>query len=353
MAVRLLGVIVLDVVLRVRDAGSLHHMLTRYDGQWYAGIAGHGYGTTIPAHDGLHSDYAFFPLLPMLERGLHAIVQLPLVDLGMAINWIASLVAAAGIYAVTARVTDRRVAVITVVLWAIYPYAIVLSMSYTEGLLCALAAWALFAVSDRRWVVAGVLAGLAGLTRPTGAAVVAAVVIAALVAGFRGRESWSRVLPAILLAPLGLAGYLAYVAVRQDELLGYFKVTRGWARSWDNGSYFAQWLSGLVRSGGLESVKGIGLLVLLLGMVWQIWKGARDGLPVGFTVFSAVLLLMTVGTSGYFGSRPRYLLPAFTLLVPLAAWLARFRPAVRVPVAIVLSVGFAIVGGYALTTGAP
>ncbi|MFC6707671.1 glycosyltransferase family 39 protein [Flexivirga alba] len=351
--IRLLGVVVLDVVLRVRDAGSLHHMLTRYDGQWYAGIAEHGYGTTIAAHDGLHSDYAFFPLLPLLERAVHTVIQLPFVDLGMAINWLASLAAAAGVYAATERVTDRRTATITTVLWATYPYAIVLSMSYTEGLLCALAAWALWAVADRRWLLAGVLAALAGLTRPTGAAVVAAVCVAALVAGLRGGASWRRVVPTIAIAPLGLIGYLAYVAVRRHELMGYFHATEGWARSWDSGRYFADWVWGLVRAGGLESAKGLGVVVLLLAMVWLIWQGVRDGLPVGFTVFSVVLLLMTIGTSGYFGSRPRYLLPVFTLLIPLAARLARFRLAARIPIAVLLAIGMAVIGGYALTTGAP
>lgn len=351
--IRLLGVVVLAVVLRMRDAGSVHHTLTRYDGQWYAHIAEHGYGTVVAAHDGLHSDYAFFPLLPLLERAVHTAVWVPFVDLGMAINWFAALVAAAGVYAATARVTDRRTATITTVLWAMYPYAIVLSMSYTEGLLCALAAWALWAVADRRWLLAGVLAALAGLTRPTGAAVVAAVCVAALVAGLRHQGSWRRLVPAIVIAPLGLAGYLAYVAARRHELMGYFHATEGWARSWDNGTYFAHWLSDLVAAGGIESLKGVGLVILLLGMVWLVWKGARDGLPLGYTVFSLVLLLMTIGTSGYFGSRPRYLLPAFTVFIPLAAWLARLRPTVRVPIAVLLAIGMAIVGGYALTTGAP
>lgn len=352
-AIRLLGVVALDIVLRVRDAGSLHHTLTRYDGQWYARIAEHGYGTTIAAHDGMHSDYAFFPLLPLLERAVHTVAHLPFADLGMAVNWLASLVAAAGVYAATERVTDRRTATITTVLWAVYPYGIVLSMSYTEGSLCALAAWALFAVADRRWLLAGVLAAFAGLTRPTGAAVVAAVCVAALVAGLQGRGSWRRLVPAIVIAPSGLVGYLAYVGVRRHELMGYFHATEGWARSWDNGRYFAHFVSGLLRAGGLGTIKGIGLVVLLLGMVWLIWQGARGGLPIGFTVFSLVLLVMTIGTTGYFGSRPRYLLPAFTLLIPLAVRLARFRPAARIPLAVLLAVGMAVLGGYALTTGAP
>lgn len=352
-ATRLLGVIVLGVVLRLRNAGSVHHMLTRYDGQWYSRIAEHGYGTTILAHDGPHSDYAFFPLLPLLERTAHTVVHLPMVDLGMAVNWLAALIAAAGVYAVTERVTTRRTAMITTVLWGMYPYAVVLSMSYTEGLLCATAAWALFAVADRRWLLAGVLAAIAGLTRPTGAAVIAAVCVAALVAGLRADAPWRRLVPTMVVAPLGLISYLGYVGIRRDEPLGYFHATQGWARSWDNGRYFTHWVWGMIRAGGLDCAAGVGLVLLLLAMVWLIWEGARNGLPLSFTVFSTVLLLMTIGTSGYFGSRPRYLLPAFTVLVPLATRLARFRPAVRVPIGVLLAAGMAAVGGYVLTTGAP
>ncbi|RNI23059.1 glycosyltransferase family 39 protein [Flexivirga caeni] len=353
LAVRVLGVIVLGGILRLRHDGGLHHMLTRYDGQWYRRIAEHGYGTTISAHDGLHSDYAFFPLLPLAERALHPLLGLSFVDSGLVVNWCASAVAAAGIFAVTARVTSRRVAMITLLLWAVYPYAVVLSMSYTEGLLCALAAWALYAVVGRRWLLAGVLTALAGLTRPTGAAVVAAVCVSALLAGIQGRDRWRRVVPAVVVAPLGLLGYLAYVGVRQRNPMGYFHATEGWQRTWDDGRYFAHWTWRLVRTGGLDTVGGVGLIVLILAMVWLVVLGIRDGLPVGFTVFSVVLLAMTFGTSGYFGSRPRYLVPAFTLLVPLAARLAHWRAPTRIALGVLLAVSMACLGGYVLTTGAP
>ena len=45
--------------------------------------------------------------------------------------------------------------------------------------------------------------------------------------------------------------------------------------------------------------------------------------------YSATLVVLALTTSGYFGSKPRYLLPAFGLLLPLAVRLARVRPAVR------------------------
>ena len=54
-------------------------------------------------------------------------------------------------------------------------------MAYTESLFTALAAGTLYAVLIHRYAVAGVAACLAGLTRPMGAAVVAAVAVGALI----------------------------------------------------------------------------------------------------------------------------------------------------------------------------
>src|SRR5205823_4640214 len=54
-----------------------------------------------------------------------------------------------------------------------------------------------------------------------------------------------------------------------------------------------------------------------------------DRAPAPLLVYSGVLLLIVLGGSGYFESKPRFLLPAFPLLIPLARALvrtARARP---------------------------
>ncbi|MBV7699119.1 DUF6415 family natural product biosynthesis protein [Streptomyces sp. TRM70350] len=55
-------------------------------------------------------------------------------------------------------------------------------MGCTESLFTACAAWSLYAVLTGRWLTAATLAALAGLTRPTGIAVAAAVTVTALLA---------------------------------------------------------------------------------------------------------------------------------------------------------------------------
>ncbi|MEE1751284.1 hypothetical protein PUR26_02055, partial [Streptomyces sp. SP18CS02] len=82
----------------------------------------------------------------------------------------------------------------------------------------AIAAWALYAVLDRRWLTAAALAVLAGLTRPPGAAVVAAVVLCALYTLWRpgpdGKRPVARLVTTVLVAPLGWFAWFGWVGYR-------------------------------------------------------------------------------------------------------------------------------------------
>ena len=50
---------------------------------------------------------------------------------------------------------SRRAGLLLVGLFAAAPMGVVLSMTYTEALFCALTAWALVGVLRRQWVLAG------------------------------------------------------------------------------------------------------------------------------------------------------------------------------------------------------
>ncbi|MGW2900515.1 hypothetical protein ACWDAO_39545, partial [Streptomyces sp. NPDC001212] len=188
-AVRALGLIALALWSAERGRSAYTLLTARWDSLWYAGVAGLGYGYEVRLPNGdVHSNLAFFPLLPWLERLLAAVSPLSYADAGFAVGLAASLAAAWGIFAVADHVYGRGTGVAAVLLWAVLPVGIVQSMAYSESLFTALAAWALYAVLTGRWVTAGTLALLAGLTRPVGLAVVAAVWAAAL-ASFVGDRS--------------------------------------------------------------------------------------------------------------------------------------------------------------------
>jgi hypothetical protein len=350
-AVRVLGLVALAVGAAATGM-SAHARLVRWDGQWYASIAAHGYGLERLAPDGRRlTDLAFFPLYPFLERLVASGSGLRYVDAGLLIAALASVVAAWGIYAVTQRLYGVRAAVVTVVIWAALPIGIVESMAYSEALFTAFAAWTVHALLDRRWLLAGLLATLAGLTRPVGVAVAAAVVVAAVVALAWGERDRLRAVLGATIAPLGWLGYVAWVAVHTGGPRGYFTVGHRWGNGFDGGAAFARWVVGFLTEGqpglGVLLVLAVAVLVALLVL------SVRDRQPLPLLVYSAAMVFVAMTSSGFFGSKPRYLLPAFGLLLPVAVRLARARLAVLVPVLVVLSVGSAVYGAFWLLGSGP
>ncbi|MFE7775343.1 hypothetical protein ACFU5O_15865 [Streptomyces sp. NPDC057445] len=325
-------------------------LATSWDSAWYARIAAHGYGRTLYWPDGVvQSDLAFFPVYPGLVRATTAVLPVAGGTAGLVLSWAAAGAAAWGIHAVVDRLYDRTVATVLVLLWGLLPHSIVLSMAYTEPLLTALAAWSLYALLTRRWLWAGSLAALAGLTRPNGIAVAAAVcaVAAHELWRRRGRDG-GRLWAAALLAPSGWAGYLLWVGLRTgDPVGGYFAVQSGWTSRFDLGAGSLRVVRSMVTtpvSFGFPMalvIVGAGVLLFVLFVL--------DRPPLPLLVYTGVLVLITVGGSGFFESKPRFLLPAFPLLLPLACALKKARPRAAITVIAALAVLSFGYGTYLLT----
>ncbi|MEV7525662.1 hypothetical protein [Streptomyces sp. NPDC091371] len=326
-AVRLLGLAVLAVWCAA--AGSSPHTLlsARWDSLWYARIAAEGYGYEVALPNGdVHSNLAFFPLLPWLERLVSAPTGLSYGSAGLVVSVVAGLAAAWGIFAVADLLYGRRAGVFAVGVWAALPVGIVQSMAYSESLFTALAAWSLYGALRGRWLTAGLLAAAAGLTRPVGAAVVAAVWVAAVLAWRRGERSW-RMAAGVLLAPMGAAAYVLWVgASTGGGLFGYLDVQGGWGNGFDGGWAFARFIGGKLASSAFPGVAaGTGLIAGVVLVLWLYGKCVRQRQPAPLLVYCGIVVALALCASGYFGSKPRLLLPSFPLLLPVALALARWR----------------------------
>ncbi|WP_405999563.1 hypothetical protein [Streptomyces sp. NBC_00829] len=326
-----------------------------WDSDWYMLIAEHGYGRTLYWPDGaVQSDLAFFPLYPAMLRAVTTVLPVTSGTAGLLISWTAAGAAAWGIYAVAERPHGRRTATVLVLLWGLLPHAIVLSMAYTEPVLTAFAAWSLYALLARHWLWAGVLASLAGLSRPNGIAVAAAVLAVAgceLVLAYRRSERlrtlW-RLWAGAALAPLGWLGYVLQVGFRTgDPIGGYFAVQRGWTSRFDFGIGALKVVRDIVLRPALFPLLISLLIVAAAVLLFALFMLGRP--PLALLVYTAVLVLITVGGSGFFESKPRFLLPAFPLLLPLALALTKARPKAAVVVTVALAgLSFAY-GTYLLT----
>ncbi|MEU0160382.1 hypothetical protein ABZ154_16470 [Streptomyces sp. NPDC006261] len=358
-AVRALGLLGLWAAAQAAGKDPLARLTGRWDSVWYQRIAEDGYGYSVTLPDGaLHSDLAFFPLLPALERGLAEVTPLTLGGAGLLVAWTAGLFAAWGIFAVGAELYGRRTGVVLAALWGVYPTAFVQSMAYTETLFTALAAWALYAVLKGRWLVAGALCVLAGLTRPSAAALIAALAITAaatLVREIRSGQGIgpvlrrnARMIAGVVLAPLGWLAYVVFVAVREGSPFAYFDVQAQWGNSIDGGRALAAFIAGLPLPAALGLCAALGLLGGLVVLC------VRQRQPLPLLVYGIAIVVISLIGAGYFGSRPRLMMPAFPLLLPPAAALVRLRSTAPLTVVIaVLASASAAYGAWTLLGAGP
>lgn len=340
--VRLVGLLLLWSWAAGRHK-SLGYLLGRtWDAVWYVGIVQHGYDSGSP----LFSNMAFFPLFPYAARAVTLVSPLSAPDAAIAVAWISGALAAWGLYAVGNRLYDRRTGIVLAMLWGALPHAITESMGYSEGLFTALAAWTLYFVLAESWLAAGALCLLAGLTRPTAVALIPTVCLPALLALVRRRAGW-RAGAGILLAPLGWLGYLGFVAYRTHHLDGWFRIQKlGWGSGWDGGVY-------TLREGHTVLVRAMPLdlylvtLVLALAVLFFVLS-VLSRQPWPLLLYSALLLAVTLGGSGYYNAKARFLVVAFPLLLAPATALARARRGTAVSVLVFLIAFSAYCGGYLL-----
>ena len=318
------------------------------DSGWYRLIAEHGYNTHIAAFG---SPFPFFPLYPGLMRLGHDVTGLNVDVVGVIITWIAAAACAWALFEIGRLVRDARTGVIFAALWALLPSAVIEGASYADTLAICLSAWALYALLRRWWVAAGILAFFAGLTRPTANALVATVCVAALIELIKrrghlrddmsGAAAW-RPWFALVIPPLGMIGFLAYVAHRMGSLTGYLKAQKQWGTGFSN----VQFVLHRIHEGMLGTAPGyqnyptlITTAALLIAPVLIVLL-ILQRVPWPLLCYTIIVAAIVYASIHVYTVVPREFLALFPLLLPVASALAKVqrRPAVYLVLA-ALAVG--------------
>jgi len=358
LGIREVGLLVLTWMAAVTDK-SVSDALRSWDGQWFLAIAGGGYqGVPQELVDAFgqrsaETPLAFFPGYPMIVRWLAAVDGgggIGLVTASLTVTIVSGVACAYALARLGAHIRggSRRTGLILVALFAATPMSIVLSMAYSEAMFCALAAWSLVGVLERKWILAGVCCSLAGLVRSTGAALVLTVGIAVVIAIVRRRDGWRPWVGGVI-APLGLLGYLAWVGSQTGEWDGWFALQeRGWGTGFDGGTATVKFsLEALADARSVLEVATVGLIVvglalLVIGIVRRVeWP---------LMAYAAAVLAMDLLANGLMNSKARLMLPAFTLLIPVALALAKRRPSTAVLTLCALAVAASWFGAYSITS---
>lgn len=320
------------------NSTSLGQALTSWDAQWMVDIAEHGYfgvgdvegpSGSEPGH---WQSLAFFPAFPHL---LGALSWIPGVDPAVAGSVVAALSGLVLAFAVTelARMIGAgpRGRIVAVVLVTCAPMSVVFLMPYTDGPFLALAAWSLVFMIRKRWLPAGVLVFIAGLTRPTAAALFVALGVTALV---RDRRNW-RAWVAVVLAPLGWIGFLLWASAHLWKIGGWFGAqSRGWNTGLDGGLATVRFIghalvtsreTGYAVSAVIILAVTVTLVVATLPPLLRLWGTAWPVLLYSWVVAAQILL-----SDGLMHSRPRLLLAASLVLVVFGL-MVREKPSADTP----------------------
>ena len=205
--------------------GPILRSLTSWDGWYYLGIVHGGYAATPVS--GAYANVAFPPLFPFLVK----VVSLPFPGfeglLAVVLSNVAFLLALGLLVRLGTPYLGRRRAALAAGLLAIYPFASVFAMAYTESLFLLLIVAAFLAAErgHRAWM--GICLALAVLCRLQGIALVLPLAIILLRQdGWRPRPSQAW----LLLGPIAAAGFLAYVASITGTATGYLDAQQAWGR---------------------------------------------------------------------------------------------------------------------------
>jgi hypothetical protein len=265
----------------------------RWDAVWFLAIAQDGYsGDARPA---------FFPLYPLLVAALGGTAVA-----GVVVSAACAVVALTVLHRLASLELGEAAAGATVLAVAFFPTSFFLTAVYSESLFLALSAGAFLAARTGRPALAGALGALAAATRSIGVLLVVPLWLL-----LKSRERmW------ILLVPLGLAAYCAWLWwVRGDPWLP-FRAQEVWMRSLgvpDPVGAIAGSRGEMLRRNLVDAG------FLLFAVVATV--GALRRLPPAYGAWALVAL--AVPLSHPVDSQPLLSLPRFLLvLFPLHMWVA-------------------------------
>ncbi|HEY5193461.1 MAG TPA: mannosyltransferase family protein [Solirubrobacteraceae bacterium] len=320
----------------------------RWDAAWYLVIAHYGYRPYLGAFTS--SRTAFFPLYPLGVRALSDLGLAPVIA-GVVLSIGAFMAALYGLHRLTtlevARLRRRlphagllgggsrgnrltkldsgEVARLTVLLTAFAPMAFYFSAIYSESLYLALSVGLFLCARRGRWASAATLGALAAATRSTGVVLIAPLLLlylygpredrdrerthedqplvrardrsfaargrptlVALVAALRPRYRLRRDALWMALVPLGLALYMAHLALAGGDLLAPFHAETVWSRHFA-GPYGGIWDGAKAALAGLRQ-----LLSFQRHHVYYTVAGGSPFIDAGHNLLLFVFLLMAI-----------------------------------------------------------
>jgi Gpi18-like mannosyltransferase len=279
------------------------------DAWWYRSIATGGYSATPP--NAPTPNWAFFPLYPKLASALpfssFAVSGMVLsnVAFGFALVLLGVL---ARRYGLASEDAERAIFYV-----AFFPTSYFFSLPMTESLFLALSLGCVLAGREGRWWIAGLLGGLAALTRFPGLLL---MIPLALLFFVERREKKFAHVAALALVPAGTAAFMWYLRQVANDPFAFANVQGNWGRSpgWFWRPLVA-YLADPSHVGSAWNLVTLNFLIALLLVVAAIALLVRRQWSMGAYTLASVLLPLSTSS---LQSIARYALVIFPFFFVLA-----------------------------------
>jgi hypothetical protein len=309
------ALVVCAAVLAAQHHTGLLSILTPWDAGDYVSIATSGYPSHVTITADMNSPIAFFPLFPLLGKGLAEVTRLNAAWALIVVSWLGG--AAAALLA-AALVTPRygaRAGLQAGVLLAVFPGSVVSGIVYADGVAVAFALAALVAADRRRFVLAGLLGAAATASLSL---VLIPLVLALALFALASRRWQSLVAP--VLAACGAGAFFVYQWVHTGSLFTWSRVEHaGWwvhlSLPWVGLTAFDHWA---FSAWGVTLLTVASVAVAALGLVLLVVQRA----PLAWIVFSVVVVAAVTFDGGAWIA-PRFVFDAFPLVLACGIALPR------------------------------
>jgi hypothetical protein len=317
---------------RLHDLGYATDVWARWDSDFFLRIAQNGYDD---------ASAAFHPLYPAAVAGLGRVFAGHYILAGLVI----SLLAGAGSFVLLYQLAEKRLGVDgagrSVLYLALFPMALFFQAVYSESLFLFLVLAAFVLAERSSFATAGIVTGLAILTRAAGLALLPALAILA----WRNRDR-VRALGGLALAIPVVAIYPLVLWQQLDDPFAFTDAQDRWHRHFSRAGPFGGLWDGLVagwrgleqfvvghgthvsgvsaRHAAAENLQAAVFLLLFLALTVVAWR--RFGAPYGLYAALSLAIPLSYPSSRWpLLSLPRFGLVIFPFFLALAA-LTNGRP---------------------------
>lgn len=302
-----------------------------FDGVHYLTIASHGYAAQFTQ--------VFFPLYPLIINVIRTLSNINPIIIGLIISNVFFFLSIFIFYKLLSL--DYKKVTIKWILatFITFPTSFYFGSIYTESFFFFLIISAFYFARKKRWLISGILGGLASATRLAGIFLLPAL----WWEWQKSNSKNSNFLSPLYLIPVGLLSYMLYLQIKFGDFLYFWHAQPvfGAERTgetvvllpqilWRYFKIFTSisWQTEVFWIPFLEFVSTVGAIILLIA-------GFIKKIRLSYLVFSILAVLVPTLT-GTFSSMPRYILMAFPIFIALGMLKSRLIKSIFMIISLIL-----------------